>query len=113
MLNSEKAFDMLPHVVDIYDKLNIDAYRKEAMKKHEKAKKKGETVSQLDAGIDVFKYIIKNSGKVKEEFFAIVAIFEDKTVDEVKAQPFINTLTTFKEVFTDKELTDFFKSAMQ
>jgi hypothetical protein len=113
MLNSEKAFDMLPFVVDIYDKLDMDNYRKKAAQKYEKSNKEGKPVSQLDAGIEAFKYVMKNSTKVKEEFFAVVASFEDKTVEEVKAQPFAKTLLTFKTIFTDPELTNFFKEAMQ
>lgn len=113
MITSNQAFDMLPYMVDIYDKLQLDNYRNEVIKKYERAKNKGEQISSLDAGIDVVKYIIKNSNKVKEEFFVIVAIFEGKEVDEVKAQPLTKTLITFKEMFSDKELNDFFRSAMQ
>jgi hypothetical protein len=108
MIRSEQAFDMLPYVVDIYDKLEIDKYRKELAQKT-----KGEKIDVESLGIEAFKYVIKNSGKVKEEFFNIVAIAEEKTPEEIKSQPFLKTMAKFKEVFTDKELTDFFKQAMQ
>jgi hypothetical protein len=109
MINTEKAFDMLPMVVDLYEKLDIDGYRK-SLAKESKSKK------NIDAevlGIDIFKYILKNSGKVKEEFFEIVSVFEDKSIEEVKAQGFGKTINTIKEIFTDKDTTELFKSAIQ
>lgn len=110
MINSEKAFDMLPYVVDIYDKLDLDGYRKEITKKNREREKEADV---MDIGIDVFKFILKNSGKVKEEFFNIIAIADDKEIEEVKNQSLAKTLSDIKRVFGDKELLDFFKSAMQ
>jgi len=108
MFNTEKAFDMLPSVVTLYDKLDLDAYRKKIA-----AKTKGKDENDKEAlGIDLFKYILKNSTKVKEEVFEIVSIFEDKTVEEVKAQSFIKTVNTIKSIFSDKETMSFFKQAM-
>ncbi|MEK3855936.1 hypothetical protein [Cytobacillus sp. FSL H8-0458] len=109
MIKSEQAFDMLPHVVEIYEKLDIESYRRKSIAKHKKAK----NVDLQKVGLDVLLYIIKNSSKVKEEFFTVVAIADEKSVDEIKAQSLVKTITTFKEVFTDKELMDFFKTAMQ
>lgn len=109
MFNTEKAFDMLPSVVVLYDKLDIDGYRK---KLAEKNKGKKDVSAEL-LGIDIFKHVLKNSGKVKEEVFEIVAIFEDKTIEEVKAQSFMTTINSVKAIFTDTETTDFLKQAMQ
>ena len=109
MINSEQAFDMLPHVVDIYEKLDMDAYRRKMILKYKDKK----NVDANKVGLEVTFYIVKNSGKVKEEFFSVVAIAERKTVDEVKAQSLAKTISTFKNVFTDKELMDFFSEAMQ
>lgn len=109
MINSEKAFDMLPSVVDIYDKLDLDGYRKKIAEEN-KGKK---DISNETLGIDLFKYVLKNSGKVKEEVFEIVAIFEEMPIEEVKAQSFMKTINTIKGIFSDQETTDFFKSAMQ
>ncbi len=112
MINSEKAFDMLPSVVDIYDKLNIDDYRKKMTEQYKKDKEKGIMVTQMDAGIDLFKYVLRNSSKVKDDFFEIVSIMDEKSIEEVKKQPFSKTITAIKEIFTDKEAIDFFKQAM-
>ena len=108
MISSEKLFDMLPTAVVLYDKLDIDTYRKKLTE--ENKKKKLDTKS---LGIDLFKHILKDSGKVKEEIFEIVAIFQDAKIEEVKAQSFGKTITTVKAVFTDKEATDFFKQAIE
>lgn len=109
MINSEQAFDMLPHVVEIYEKLDIESYRRKAI-----AKTKGnKEVDLKKVGLEVFLYIIKNSTKVKEEFFSVVAIVDKKTAEEIKNQPLAKTISTFKSIFTDKELMDFFKTAMQ
>lgn len=107
MVSTEKVFDMLPVVVEIYDKLDIDTYRKELEKENV-----GKRLNKMDAGINIFKHILKNSSRVKDECFEIVSIFEEKTLEEVKTQSFVKTISTMKEIFTDKETMDFFKSAM-
>lgn len=108
MITSEKVFDMLPTVVTLYDKLDIDSYRKKLAKENIKKK-----LDSNDLGIEIFKYVLKNSSKVKEDFFEIVAIFEDKTVEDVKAQSFGKTINSIKEIFSDKETVGFFKGAIQ
>jgi len=107
MVSTEKVFDMLPVVVVLYDKLDIDTYRKDLEKENV-----GKRLNKNDLGINIFKYVLKNSLKVKNEFFEIASIFEEKTIEEVKAQSFGKTINIIKEVFTDKETLDFFKSAM-
>ncbi|AFQ46262.1 hypothetical protein [Desulfosporosinus meridiei] len=108
MLTTEKAFDMLPNVVDLYDKLDLDGYRKKVAEEN-----KGKSLDQMSAGINLFKFVLKNSGKVKNEVFEIVAVFEDKAVEEIKAQNFITTMNSFKEIFSDKEAVGFFKDAIR
>lgn len=109
MINTEQAFDMLPHVIEIYEKLDLDNYRKSLMEKHKGQKE----IDTNEVGLSVILYIVKNSTKVKEEFFTIVAIADNKTVEEIKSQSLILTAKTFKEIFSDPELMDFFKTAMQ
>ena len=109
MFNTDKAFDMLPSVVDLYEKLDLDTYRKKIAQQN----KGKEDVNNEALGIDLFKYVLKNSAKVKEEVFEIVSIFEGKPVQEVKAQSFMKTINTIKDIFSDQETTNFFKSAMQ
>jgi hypothetical protein len=109
MIASEKVFDMLPVVVELYDKLDIDGYRKKIAE--ENKGKKG--VDNEAIGINLLMYILKNSVKIKEEIFEVVAIFEEKTVDEIKAQNFITTINILKEIFSDKETMDFLSNAVK
>ena len=109
IFSTEKAFDMLPTVVVLYEKLDLDGYRKQLAKEN-KGKK---DVNNTLLGIDLFKHVLKNSAKIKEEIFEIVSIFEDKTIEEVKAQSFGKTINTVKDIFTDKDATELFKSAIQ
>jgi len=109
MFNTEKAFDMLPSVVVLYDKLDIDGYRKKITEEN-KGKKK---VNAELLGINLFKFVLKNSAKVKEEVFEIVAVFEEKTVEEVKEQSPMKTINSVKAIFADTETTAFLKQAMQ
>lgn len=108
MLTTEKVFDMLPSVVDIYEKLDLDSYRAKLIKENT-----GKKVDKNQLGIDAFKYVLKNSSKVKDEFFQIVAVFQEKTVEEVKAQSFVQTVNTIKDIFSNKDAVDFFKQAVQ
>ena len=111
MINSEKAFDMLPYVSDIYEKIDMGKYI--ANKKFEIAKNKNnDEVEIMGYGLDMFSYIMKQSPKIKDEFFQIVAIIEDKTLEEVKAQNLGETIGTIKALFEDIETMDFFKQAM-
>lgn len=108
MVTTNQAFDMLPTVVTMYDKLDIDGYRKK-LKAESKGKK---DVSASVIGVDLFKYILKSSGKIKEEVFEIVSIAEDMTIEAVKAQDFTKTIKTMREIFTDKDTTELFKQAI-
>ena len=108
MLNTEKVFDMLPVVVELYDKLDIDGYRKRIAE--ENKGKKG--VDNEAIGIDLLIYILKNSAKIKEEIFEVVAIVEEKPVEEIKAQSFVVTINAVKEIFQDEEAVSFLTQAM-
>lgn len=107
-ISTEKAFDMLPIVTVMYDKLKIDEFIKALTKEN-----KNKIVTNTALGINLFKYILTNSKKVKQEVFEIVSVMEEATVEEIKEQSFAKTINTLKEVFTDNEATEFFKSAIK
>lgn len=108
MISTEKVFDMLPSVVDLYDKLDIDGYRKKSAEENE-----GKKLDQKTEGISLIKFVLKHSGKVKNEVFEIVAIFQEKKVDEIKEQNFMTTINSFKEILSDREAMGFFKDAIR
>ncbi|MFC4389144.1 hypothetical protein ACFOZ1_15285 [Gracilibacillus marinus] len=108
-LTNDQVFDMLPYAVEIYEKLDFDNYRKKLQEEYKKKKK----VDAVDAAVDAVKYILKNSKNVKEEIFQVIAIAEKKDLEVVRNQSFFKTIATFKAIFTNEELTTFFKDAMQ
>lgn len=99
MISTDKVFDMLPHAVAVYDKLKIDEYLKEN-------KKKGKV------GFNFFKYMVGNLPKVKDEVFNIVALYENKKVQEIKKQDVATTINSLKSLFNEEGLLDFFNQAM-
>lgn len=118
MISTEQAFDILPQMCTIYEKVNVKAFVKDHKIKNKKTGKKAldevdEDVEMVTVGLDLFAYILKQLPKVKKEVFEIIASLENMTVDEVKKQPLTKTLSTFKELLTNEELVDFFKQAVK
>lgn len=111
-ISTEKAFDALPYAVEIYEKLKFDNYIKATREKIAIEKKQGKKIDEAIVGIDMFKFVIKNLNKVKEEVFYLLATIENKNVDEVKEQDMIATIKSLKGLFENKELIELFKSAM-
>lgn len=113
MISSEKAFDMLPYVADIYENLDIKDYiKKNTINASGKSKDELKAL-QSEVGVKMIMHIVKNSSKVKNEVFNIVAVFSDITLEEAKQQDFLKTIQVFKGIFSNKDLTNFFKQAMQ
>ena len=114
MIDTEKAFDMLPHAVEIFEQLDIQAYGKRKAEEYKK-KNPGKDIKEMQSeiGIDIIKHIVKSSQKVKQEFFSIVAIAAGVDLETAKKRPLAESMQTFKEIFMDKDLLDFFKGAMQ
>lgn len=119
-ISTEKAFDMLPIVITIYEKLDMDEYRKELAKKlaeENKGKdaKDKQNINTVFLGIDLFKYIMKYSQKIKTEVFEIVSIAEDMTVKEVENQSLGKTISTLKDIFASEggaDAVELFKQAI-
>lgn len=104
MISTEKALDVLPFVAAMYEKIDFESFRTSI-------KTEGKTANQV--GIEVFLFLVKNAGKIKTEIFETVAILDDKTAAEIKAQPLSKTLASLKELFSDPEIAGFFKQAVQ
>lgn len=109
MISSEKAWDMLPYVSDIYEKLDITKYI-ESNQIQLNPDDDFKTM-MLSVGLGMFSYILKSTPKIKTEVFTIVSILEDKTMEEVLAQSPTKTIKAFRSIFEDKELLGFFKDA--
>jgi len=113
MISTEKAISSLPLIARIYKKLDKVEFAKEM----EKSKKEFDTedteIRQLIGGLDMFAYILENADKIKNELIELIAIIENKEFKEVKEQDFTVTLISLKNIFENKELMFFFKSAMK
>lgn len=105
MITSEKAYDMLPYASDIYEKLDI----KKFIEDKKIVVEEGENIETklISVILDLGNFVLKESPKIKSEVFNIVAILEDKTMEEVLAQSPIKTIRAFKSIFEDKETLDF------
>ncbi len=105
MITSEKAYDMLPYASDIYEKLDI----KKFIEDKKIVVEEGESIETklIPVILDLGNFVLKESPKIKSEVFNIVAILEDKTMEEVLAQSPIKTIRAFKSIFEDKETLDF------
>ncbi len=110
VIGTEKALDMLPYAVEIIDKIDVTTWKKKFLKEN---KGKDNPDMTHEAGIELIKHIIKNIGKVKKEVFEIVAIAQESNIDEVKKQSIVITINTFKSIYQDKELVDFFTEALK
>lgn len=118
MITTEQAFDMMPNVVGIYEKLKIRDFAqkraKELVKKYptEPTKEQKHEMSS-EIGAEIVAYILKESPRAKEDFFGMVAIACGVTVEEAKAQSPAKSFKVFKELISDPELMDFFSEAMK
>lgn len=104
-ITNDMAFDMLPYVMDGYEKIDINKCLKD--------KKFLKITDAKTRGNEIMKYTVKNMGKVKEEVYNIVAIIEGKEVEEIAKQNFFDTIKAIKELSKDKKLIDFFKTAIE
>ena len=111
MLSTEKVFDLLPYVADIFDQLDLEKVLDE--KRAEAKKQKGTDKERQKAlGLSMIMHIVKNSSKCKDSFFPMLAILCDCTEEEAKQKPVPETITALRELLMDEELMGFFKSAV-
>lgn len=105
-MSTEKAFEcmarMVPYVVEIENDPNVvEAKRKLTDKAGE--------LTNGDFMLDIYPLLMRDH---REALCGIVAAMEDKTIDEVKSQPWKETFAAIKAGFT-KELFDFFPFAVR
>lgn len=111
MISTDKVFEILPVVSVIYDKVKIKEF---IVDFHDKATKKDVSkFEELEVGLDLFAYILRQSATIKDEVISLVSILDEKDIEEVKKQSFVKSMMSIKDIFQDKELLDFFKQAMQ
>jgi hypothetical protein len=114
-LNADKMFDMLPAIGSIYTKLDLTKCIVDLSEKYNEkgGGDKEDFVINSGGFNEIINHVAANLGKVKPEFFEIVAIAAGISVDEAKNKGFGFSLKVFMSIFKDKDLTDFFKQAIQ
>ena len=110
-LSTDRAVSVLceltPHVESIFVDNDLMEELKTALD-FAKAKTRAE---QLALILGKFSKIIPILlDKKKNDVFGILAVLNEKTVEEISAQNIIVTMNQIKELSTDKDLIDFFKS---
>ncbi len=101
MLTTEQAFDALPYVAEIYEKLELQKFYEEQRKKNKDAP--NEQLAQA-----VIMHIVKNSQKCRDSFFPLIAVLTGLTEEEARKQPVKDTVAVLRELFKD-ENWGFFK----
>lgn len=96
--NAELLLDIAPEVVAIYEKLDLKKFAE---------KNKGK--EQNEIGMALILFILSNTKKFKTEFFNVISVLEDITVQEAKELKLPELIAILKEIGNNKELIDFFK----
>jgi len=104
-ITTEQALDMMPHAVEIFEKVDLKGYYKRVQEENI-----GKKVDVESVGLDAILYVVKNITKVKSDIFEMIAIAEETSVEEVKKQSLVKTNKSFKDIFQDEDLMDFFKT---
>lgn len=97
----EKLCNVAPVLADLTEKLSNDADFKAFMNG------KGEKTNR-NFIFNVVPHLLKN---YRDEAFEILAVWNDKTVDDVKAQPLGTTIAEIKAIFSDEDFRSFFSSS--
>lgn len=97
----DKLCNIAPVFADLSEKLANDAEFKAFM-----AGKK--TMTNREFIFKMIPHLLKN---YREEAFNILAVWNDKTVEEVKRQPLGETIAEVKSIFNDKDFRSFFSSS--
>lgn len=110
-LSTDKAMDVFceltPFIENIFSDEQLIAELKKKMDITEETTNAEKTAMVLSR-INVIAPILLK--KRRNDVLGILAAINGKTVDEVKKQNFIATLVQVREVFSDKDFIDFFKS---
>ena len=98
----EKVCSLAPIIAELSEKLSKDKEFKDFMKSYN---------DEQTNRVFVFKVLPLLIKNYHEEAFEMLAIWYEKSVDEVKAQPFSVTVEEVKKIFGDKDFRGFFSSS--
>lgn len=103
MISTKKAFQIMPFLANILDKIHFKEFFAEVSAEQGEEK----------AGIDFTIFLMKNVDKCMGDVCNAVAILEDKELKAVEEQDVFETLDTLNELFKNEKLMAFFGSAMR
>lgn len=98
----EKLCNVAPVVADLAEKLSKDTEFKSLVLSTK------ENVNNTVFLLKMLPLLLKNYAA---EAYEILSIWNDKSVEEVKAQPFAETVRQIKALFADEDLRSFFTSS--
>lgn len=98
----DKLCNIAPIISEMTEKISSDEEFKTIMKSFK------ETPSNKVLLLKLFPILLKN---YREEIFEMLAVWEDKNVDEIKAQPFAETINQIKALWENKDFRSFFSSS--
>lgn len=98
----EKLCSLAPIISELSEKLSKDKEFKTFMQSYN---------DERTNRVFVFKVLPLLIKNYHEEAFEMLAIWYEKSVDEVKAQPFSVTVEEVKKIFSDKDFLGFFSSS--
>lgn len=98
----EKLCALAPVIADAAQRLAKDKEFSAFMQKYNKQR------SNKIFALNILPILLKN---YREEIYKILAIWSDKTVDEVKAQNISTTISEVKALINDEDVRAFFSSS--
>lgn len=112
-LSTDRATDVLCELTPYIANIVSDEELLEELKKAVDRKDIVNKAQWLAVGAEkITKIIPILLKKRKEDVFGILAVINEKTVEQIAKQNILVTLKQAKTAFKDKELIDFFKSCM-
>ena len=98
----DKLCNVAPVIADMTEKLSKDEEFKAFMQNYK---------SEQSNRVFLFKVIPLLLKNYREDIFEILAIWSDKPVEIIKAQPFAETINQIKALWEDKDFRSFFSSS--
>ena len=100
----EKLCNIIPIIETLVDRFKADEKVKAFVMEYRA--QKGISNSKF-----VFKFLPILLKDYREEVFEFLSIWNDKSIDEIKEQPFGKTISDVKAIFDDEDLRGFFTSS--
>ena len=100
----DKLINIAPIIADARPKLQAD----EEFTTLLKSQKDGKGVDNLDFALKFLPVLLKN---YRDEVYSILAIWCDKTKEDIANQPFRETIEVIKDLLKDEDFKGFFANA--